>query len=170
MTDQVKNNFNLWPESERLRKWKKIGLIGLAASSKAYYLSHLREQVKGPLLVISPHLRMAESLLEDLKFFLKESPSHLLPFPQWETLPYDEISPHPELIRERVRVLFSLMKGENVVIVTSIKALMQKVLSPVDLRESVFSLSVGEEMDRRRLVPFLQENGFVSTQIVEERG
>ena len=126
--------------------------------------------MRGPLLVIVPHLRNAETLLEDLQFFINESDIPSFLFPQWETLPYDEIPPHPEIIRERVRVLFSLLQGEEAVIVSSIKALMQKVLAPVDLKESVFSLSAGDEVDRDRLIHFLQEGGYTSARIVEERG
>ncbi len=159
-----------WFDSEPWKKWKRIGLTSLVGSSKAYLLSRWREEVGGPLLVIVPHLRHAETLLEDLRFFMDDPnvPSFL--FPQWETLPYDEIPPHPEIVRERVSVLFSLLKGEEGVIVSSIKALMQRVLAPGDLRESVFSLSVRDEIDRDRLIRFLQEGGYTSARIVEERG
>ena len=161
--------FYLWLKSEP-RKFKHIGITGLIGSSKAYILSHLREQTKGPLLILVPHLRNAESLIEDLKFFQKETNDLPLLFPQWETLPYDDIPPHPEIIRERVNCLFSLMRGEEVTIVSSTKALMQKVLSPLDLKESIFSLSIGEEVSRDRLVNFLHESGYTSVRIVEERG
>ena len=161
--------FYLWLKSEP-RKFKHIGITGLIGSSKAYILSHLREQTKGSLLILVPHLRNAESLIEDLKFFQKGTNGLPLLFPQWETLPYDDIPPHPEIIRERVNCLFSLMRGEEVTIVSSTKALMQKVLSPLDLKESIFSLSIGEEVSRDRLVNFLHESGYTSVRIVEERG
>ena len=164
------SSLDSWFDSKPWRKWKRIGLTSLAGSSKAYLLSHWREKVRGPLMVIVPHLRHAETFLEDLRFFMDdpEVPSFL--FPQWETLPYDEIPPHPEIVRERVRVLFSLLQGEDAVIVSSIKALMQKVMAPSDLKESVFSLSVRDEIDRDRLIHFLHEGGYTSTRIVEERG
>ena len=164
------SSIDSWLDSKPWRKWKRIGLTGLAGSSKAYLLSHWREKVRGPLLVIVPHLRNAETLLEDLRFFMNDSEVPSFLFPQWETLPYDEIPPHPEIVRERVRVLFSLLKGEDAVIVSSIKALMQKVLAPSDLKESVFSFSVGEEIERDRLLHFLHEGGYTSARIVEERG
>ena len=173
MDDWAKGNVSSigsWFDSEPWRKWKRIGWTSLAGSSKAYLLSHWREKVRGPLLVIVPHLRNAEALFEDLRFFMNESEVPSFLFPQWETLPYDEIPPHPEIVRERVRVLFSLLNGEEGVIVSSVKALMQKVLAPVDLKESVFSLSVGEEVDRDRLINFLHEGGYTSARIVEERG
>ena len=164
------SSMDWWFDSEPWRNRKPIGLTHLAGSSKAYFLSHWREKVRGPLLVVVPHLRDVETLLEDLRFFMKGSEVPFFPFPQWETLPYDEISPHPEIIRERVRALYSLLKGEEGMIVSSVKALMQKVLAPGDLKESVFSLSVGEETDRDQLIHFLQEGGYTSTKIVEERG
>src|SRR4030043_1848755 len=159
-----------WFDSEPWRKWKRIGLTGLTGSSKAYFLSHWREKVRGPLLVIVPHLKNAETLLESLRFFMKDTGAPSFLFPQWETLPYDEIPPHPEIVRERVRVLFSLLKGEGAVIISSIKALMQKVLAPVDLKESVLFISVGEELDRDRFIHFLHEGGYTSARVVEERG
>jgi transcription-repair coupling factor (superfamily II helicase) len=159
-----------WFDSEPWRERKPIGLTRLVGSSKAYFLSHWREKVRGTMLVVTPHLRDAEILLEDLRFFLKDSEVPTFLFPQWETLPYDDIPPHPEIIRERVRVLFSLLRGEEALIVSSTKALMQKVLSPADLGESLFSLAVGEETDRDRLIHFLRERGYNPTRIVEERG
>ncbi len=173
MKEEEKPNsspFHGWFESQTWKDWRRIGLTGLAGSSKAYLLSHWRERVSRPLLIIVPHLRRAESLLEDLRFFQKEPGALLRLFPEWETLPYDEIPPHPEIVRERVQCLYSLLRGEEVVIVSSIKALMQKVLSPVDLKESVFSLSVGEEIDRDPLIHFLQEGGYTPAKTVEERG
>lgn len=113
---------------------------------------------------------MLKSLLEDLRFFLKETNDIAFLFPQWETLPYDEIPPHPEIVKGRVKCLFSLLRGEEVMIISSIKALMQKVLSPLDLEKSIFPLSVGEEIDRDKLVHFLHGGGYSSARVVEERG
>jgi transcription-repair coupling factor (superfamily II helicase) len=165
-----RSSFHSWFESEPWKRWRCIGLTGLVGSSKACLLSYWRERITGPLLIIVPRLRNAESLLEDLRFFQKESNDLSFLFPEWETLPYDEIPPHPGIVRERVRCLFSLLRGEEVVIVSSVKALMQKVLSPHDLRGSLFSLFVGEEVNREHLVNFLQEGGYTSVRIVEERG
>jgi transcription-repair coupling factor (superfamily II helicase) len=161
---------DLWFDSEPWKKARRAGLTGLAGSFKAYFLSRWREKVKGPLVIITPHLRNAEILLEDLRFFMKDLKAPSFLFPQWETLPYDEIPPHPEIIRERVRVLFSLLNGEEGTIISSVKALMQKVLAPADLKESVFSLSVGAEVDRDQLVNFLHEAGYTLEKVVEERG
>jgi transcription-repair coupling factor (superfamily II helicase) len=121
-------------------------------------------------LVIVPRLQDAEFLLEDLRFFqsVKDAQSYL--FPPWETLPYDDIPPHPEIVRERVKCLFSLMRGEEAVVISPVKALIQKVLPPADLKKLTLPFSVGEEVDRNRLVHFLNESGYTPVRIVEERG
>ena len=162
--------FYSWLESEPKKRWKRTGLTGLIGSSKAYVISRWKERDRSPFLIVVPHLRNAETMLEDLLFFQDGVRVPILLFPQWETLPYDDIPPHPEIIRERVNCLFSLLKGEEVMIVSSTKALMQKVLPPLDLKRSLLSLSVGEEVDRDSLVNYLLEAGYTSARIVEERG
>jgi excinuclease UvrABC helicase subunit UvrB len=69
-----------------------------------------------------------------------------------------------------VKCLFTLLKGEEVVIVSPVKALMQKVIPPTDLKQSTVSLVAGEELDREPLVNFLKNGGYTSVRIVEERG
>ena len=46
---------------------------------------------------------------------------------------------------------------------------MQKVLPPDDLKDRPFS-SCGEEVVREDLICFLQDNGYASARVVEERG
>jgi transcription-repair coupling factor (superfamily II helicase) len=157
-------------EMESMKGWKRVGLTGLKGSSRAYLLSLWRERVKGPILVVTPHLRDAEILLEDFRFFQRREDEVANLFPHWETIPYDEIPPHPEIIRERVNRLFSLRKGKEGVIFSPVRALMQKVLPASDLERSTFSFSRGEEIHRDLLVDFLHEGGYIPARIVEERG
>jgi len=159
-----------WLESESFKGLKRIGLTGLKGSSKAYLLSWWRERAKGPILVITPHLRDAEILLEDFRFFQKEGDGPTYLFPQWETLPYDEIPPHSETIRERVNSLHMLTRDEQAVVFSSVKGLMQKVLLSSDLKRSAFLLARGEEVERDRLVHFFNETGYASARVVEEMG
>jgi transcription-repair coupling factor (superfamily II helicase) len=162
--------FQEWLESESWRAWKSIGLTGLKGSSKAYLLAFWQEKIKNPFLIIVPRLQDAESLLEDLRFFQNNEKIPSLLFPPWETLPYDKIAPHPEIIQERVKCLFSLLKGQKAAFIAPVRALMQKVLSPDDLEGSTLSLSVGEEVGRDHLVRFLNRNGFTPVRVVEEKG
>jgi transcription-repair coupling factor (superfamily II helicase) len=147
-----------------------IGLTGLKGSSRAYLLSQWSRNARGPFLTVVPRLEAAEVLVQDLHFFDHEAKNRIFLFPPWETLPYDEIPPHPEIVRQRLTCLFSLLNGEEITIVSPIQALMQKVLPPRDLKDSTLSLSVGEEVRREEIVDFLEKNGYLPERIVEERG
>ncbi len=149
---------------------QESGFTGLRGSSGAYLLSRWRGKTEGPLLIVLPSLEAAETLLQDLCFFAPEKKERFLLFPPWETLPYDEIPPHPEIVRERLTCLFSLHNGEEVTVVSPVQALMQRVLSPRDLKESTFSLSAGEELPREKLTDFLEQTGYLNERIAEERG
>ncbi len=173
MNDKEKENFasiETWFESEAWKKGRRIGLTGLATSSMAYLLSHWMAKGGGPSLIIVPHLKEGECLLDDFRFFRKREDHLCLLFPQWEILPYDEIPPHPKILKGRVNALFTLLKGEKALILSTIKALMQKVMPPSQMEKSVLSLSTGEEVDRDHLVKYLHENGYNSVSVVEEVG
>jgi transcription-repair coupling factor (superfamily II helicase) len=159
-----------WFQGEGRSEWERIGFTGLKGSSGPYLLSHWKSKGRGPLLIIVPTLEAGESFLQDLRFFAPETAGRFVLFPPWETLPYDEIPPHPEIVRERMACLFSLHQNEGVTIVSPVQALMQKVLSPRDLRASTFSLSAETELVREKLIDFLEKNGYLSERIVEERG
>ncbi len=164
------NSFDSWLESGAYQQFKRSAVTGLKGSSKALLLSLWTERREGPVLVITPHLRDAEYLMEDFRFFERRGREVACLFPQWETLPYDEIPPHPEIVRERVYGLSRLMEGENLVVFSPVKALMQKVLPPSDLKGSTYLLKRGEEVDRDRLLQFFSEAGYTREGVVEERG
>ena len=173
MTDTINDRFHplrWWLESEPWKKWDVTGVTGLRGSSKGYLLSRWREGVRTPFLVVVPRLQDAEVLMEDLRFFQRKDEGPPLLFPPWETLPYDNIPPHPEIVRERVTCLYALLKREVSAVVSPVKALMQKALPPRGLKGSTLSFTVGEEMDRERLERFLEQGGYTSVKVVEERG
>jgi len=173
MAEEIKKRlepFWNWLESEPRRNWKRIGLTGLRGSSKAYLFSRWREKIKGAVLVIVSDQERAEAFYDNLRFFQKDGKPLSYLFPPWETLPYDEIPPHPEIVRGRVKSLFSLLRQEEAVIISPVRALMQRVLPPPDLKASIFSLATGEEVSREELVAYLHQRGYTQVKIVEERG
>jgi len=60
-----------------------------------------------------PNLQGAESFIDDFRFFRREEEDQVFLFPPWETLPYDEIPPHPEILKERVACLHALLTSEG---------------------------------------------------------
>src|SRR5688572_27793152 len=101
----------------------------LHGSSDALAITRLARAAGCPLAVVTATAADAQRLLEELPFFNPELRVHL--FPDWETLPYDQLSPHHDLVSERLATLYQLMqKALDVAIVPVATALYR--LAPVE--------------------------------------
>ncbi len=116
----------------------------LDGSSDALALARLAQQVK-PIAIIAASALAAQRLLEEIPFFAPELKINLLP--DWETLPYDNFSPHHDLISERLATLYQVMSGTcDVLIVPVITALYR--LPPREyLAAHTFFLKQGEALN-----------------------
>ena len=91
---------------------------GLKGGASAYVLSLHAAKTKRPILVIAPTIREAETLFQDLSFFLGEEQisapldKRLHLFPPWEVLPFENLSPHPEQVAARLEGLFHLTEAQ----------------------------------------------------------
>lgn len=103
-----------------------------------------------PLVVLTASAFEAQRLMDEIPFFGRDGKGepiqvHLLP--DWETLPYDVFSPHPDLTSERLATLYQLSQNQsNVVIVPMATALLR--LPPVaNLAAHTFMLKKGQKLD-----------------------
>jgi len=82
-----------------------------------------------PLAVFTATAADAQRLLEEIPFF--ELALRIRLFPDWETLPYDPLSPHQDLVSERLATLYQLtQRALDVAIVPVTTALYR--LAPVE--------------------------------------
>lgn len=138
-----------------------------STSGKACFLAALFKSLNKNCLTILPTLEEAEKFYEDLRAFLPTA----YYFPDWEILPYEELSPHSQIVGERLNILNELMeKKENVFVVTSLKAFLFKLLPPQVLKESRICLKIGSLLDRDELIEKLFNLGYEQEEMVENRG
>ncbi|HSR02920.1 MAG TPA: CarD family transcriptional regulator, partial [Methylophilaceae bacterium] len=100
---------------------------------------------KKPLVIITANAFEAQRLVEEIAFFAPDASLHLLP--DWETLPYDVFSPHPDLISERLSTLYQISQNNfDLVIVPIVTALL--TMPPVAyLAGHTFMLTKGQKLD-----------------------
>ena len=73
------------------------------------FYEHLSSK-KQSLNIFTGNVFEAIRLKEEISWFYpKLRVNH---FPDWETLPYDQISPHPDLISERLLTLYQMTQRE----------------------------------------------------------
>ncbi|MEO6580462.1 MAG: CarD family transcriptional regulator, partial [Sphingomicrobium sp.] len=96
----------------------------------------------------------------------------VLGFPAWDCLPYDRASPALRVMAERMAALHALqqpLKGPQV-LVTTVNAATQRVLTPFRIRQFTRRLSEGERIERDRLADLLQANGYQRSDSVHDAG
>jgi transcription-repair coupling factor (superfamily II helicase) len=125
----------------------------LAYVIQAQAMAHHRLQV----VVVSDSYR-AQQLEQDLRALRTELP--ILHFPDWETLSYDQFSPHPDLVSQRIDCLYRLPQSNRGILVVPVTSLMQRI-TPVDwIAAQVLDLSVGMKLDLQAERGRLQKFGY----------
>lgn len=89
-------------------------------------------------------------------------------FPDWETLTYDELSPHQDIVSERINLLTDMPRSG--VLLISIQTLMQRVAPPSWLIGQHFDLSVGDRFDINTQRGLLAKAGYRAVDNVFEPG
>ncbi|MCG6951029.1 MAG: transcription-repair coupling factor [Betaproteobacteria bacterium] len=121
----------------------------LVGSADALAVARLAQADARPLAVICANAQDAQRLVEEIRWFAPALRVCLLP--DWETLPYDQFSPHPDLVSERLSTLYQLQQGAfDVALVPATTALMR--LCPASyLAAHTFFIQVGERLDLEAL-------------------
>ncbi|MBV2164863.1 MAG: transcription-repair coupling factor [Comamonas sp.] len=123
-----------------------------AASADALFLAQLarREKAAGQVTaIVCADAGDARRLQEEIGFFLPGLRCAL--FPDWETLPYDQFSPHQDLISERLATLWAIRQGEVDVVLLPASTALYRLAPPSFLAAYTFSFAQGQQLDEAKL-------------------
>src|SRR5690606_41978051 len=95
-------------------------------SAPSLWLANAARRASGPLLVVAADARQAVRIEDELRFF-SPAGTYIETFPDWETLPYDLFSPHPDIVSQRLRMLSSLPRLDRGIIVIDLETLLQRL-------------------------------------------
>src|SRR5512145_3387698 len=136
----------------------------LAGSADALALARLAQTEK-PLAVITAGALDAQRLLEELRWFAPKLRVCLLP--DWETLPYDQFSPHQDLVSERLATLYRIQRGDFDIALVPAQTALVRLCPPAYLAARTFFLAQGERLDAEALRAQLATAGYQHvTQVV----
>ncbi len=136
----------------------------LAGSADALALARLAA-AETPFAVVSATAQDAQRLLEEIGWFAPGLRVCLLP--DWETLPYDQFSPHQDLVSERLATLYRIQRADfDIVIVPAATALV-RLCPPSYIAGRTFMLKAGERLSLEGLRAQLATAGYQHvTQVV----
>lgn len=111
-----------------------------------------------PLVVITANAFDAQRLLEEIPYFAPSLSVHLLP--DWETLPYDQFSPHPDLISERLTTLYLITQNTCDIIIVPLATALIRLSPKAYLSANTFMLKKGQKLDLEALRRQCAEAGY----------
>jgi len=130
-----------------------------------------RELGKGaPVVHIARDDKRMEAMRVALAFLAPDAV--VLTFPAWDCLPYDRVSPNPDISAARMATLAALARGMPgpFVLLTTLNAAGQRLPARDVVRGAAFSAKVGGRVDEGALRSYLVRMGFSQTPTVSEPG
>ncbi|MGA1825523.1 MAG: transcription-repair coupling factor [bacterium] len=150
------------------QKNDRVFIEGLKEGAQDLLISHLRLQLSQNILIIVPTQREVEQTVSNLCFF---APTYkIYPYPTREILPYEELSPDPEIISQRICCLQGLLYEKNLIIVACVRAIMDKLIPRSILGQCTGYYGISESIDREELISDLLTWGYERCDLVYEKG
>ena len=119
-------------------------------------------------LLLTADSQAADRLEQELRFFAPDLP--VLPFPDWETLPYDLFSPHRDIISQRIASLYRLPELDHGILVVPITTALHRLAPTRFLLGSSLVLDVGQAIDVEQMRTRLEASGYRCVDTVYEHG
>ncbi|HYZ64611.1 MAG TPA: transcription-repair coupling factor, partial [Acetobacteraceae bacterium] len=145
-------------------------VYGAPEGFDALLLARRRAEHAGAVLHVARDDSRMARLAEALAFFAPEL--EVLRFPAWDCLPYDRVSPNPELVSERIATLARLVEQptKKRVVLTTVNALVQRVPPRDAFRGASMVLRAGQDAPLEDIIRFLEANGYNRAGTVMEPG
>lgn len=148
-----------------------IDMTGLSGAERAYLVHRLYRSSNRTWCVLTTSVEEAQSFISDLRFFAGSEELNVLYFPPYNILPFKLLSYHSETAARRIETLYSLTEtSAPMILVTTVSAVMQRVVPRSELTAYADLVMTGEDMDRNQMVARLYSGGYEPVTIVEEPG
>ena len=159
------------PDLNRILAAKKpLTLAAVTRGAQPLVLADLARAATGRAVFVTDNDAAMTSVAEAAAYFAPEL--DVIEFPAWDCLPYDRSSPALSVSARRLSALHRLQaKGDGPqLLVTTVNALLQRVLTPFRIRESVRALAPGMEIGRDSLTALLRRQGYMRSDTAVDAG
>lgn len=143
-----------------------ITISGLSDVGEAQFISAIKDETKKNICIITYNELQAKRIARDLKYFY----DNVEIFPKREIATYDYLVESKDLPYERIDVLNKIITNKVNIVVTTIEAIMQKMIAKKTLYKNILKLKVGSECKLEDLKKYLVSLGYERSDMVEGRG
>ncbi|MGD0332426.1 MAG: transcription-repair coupling factor [Xanthobacteraceae bacterium] len=168
--------------ARRLHPGRPLLLAGIADGAEGLVLADLARTIAaGAAGAAAPAISLAvicrdgtrmAMLARALGFFAPDIET--IEFPAWDCLPYDRVSPHPDVVAQRMAALARLSRAKDherpAVVLTTVNAVLQRVVPHEIVAKQTLSAAAGTLLPMARVTQWLELNGFTRAATVREPG
>ena len=150
-----------------------VSLAGLQDAAKALVTARLAVELRRPLFFLVESNGRAEAMFEPLRFFytaLGGRPADVGILPSFDVLPWQGLSPHPDILEKRVATLCRLASGQLAAVIVSMGAALWRYREPENYAGLPRTLEPDQETTLEDLARHLAEVGYQRTETVEMPG
>ncbi|HEY8246273.1 MAG TPA: transcription-repair coupling factor [Hyphomicrobium sp.] len=125
----------------------------------------------GALLHVARDDRRLEALEQALSFFAPQV--RVITFPAWDTVPYDRIGPHADIVARRMATLAKLAlatRKHPSIVLTTVNAILQRVPARSFMKRTIKPLAPGQRIDMAHLTQRLALMGYTRSGTVMDQG
>ena len=164
---------------ERVRRHLGLGagrrrVSGLTATARALYLPLMARAAKQPVVVIVADNKAAEALEPLLKAGCELTgavdPARVVRFPAHDVLPFENLSPHPDVQEQRAAALWKLAAGAVDIVIAPVESAALRLFDLEYYAALAVTLKRGEEIDLETLTGHLASVGYAQMDLVEMPG
>ena len=143
-----------------------IMLSGLTDAGKVHMAYSTKFYSEKPICIITYNELQAKKIIRDLAFFGEK----IKFFPKRDVISFDYVAESKDILFKRISVLNKLVKKDKKIIVTTIEAAMQKMITKESLYKNVMNLKVGDTFKLDELKEKLVLLGYERYDLIEGKG
>ena len=147
-------------------KTSPIALSGLTDVGMVQMISATKEFTKKPIFIVTYNEIQAKKLLEDFSYFTDK----VVYFPKKEIVTYDYVTESKDLPYERIEILNKIQEMKTGIVITTIEAVLQKIISKNSLYKNILKLKVGDVLNLEEVKKKLVDLGYTRCDLIEGRG
>jgi len=152
----------------------RIRVSGPNSSAKALLVPQLQKVLGRPIIVVTRNNEAADELLPVIQAFSElvggASADAIVSLPTRDVLPFQNLSPHPEIQEQRAIALWKIATGAASIVIAPAAAAALRLNSVEYYADLARTLRRGESFDTRSLLEHLNSVGYNSTDVVEMPG
>ena len=147
---------------------------GLTSTARALYIPLMARAARQPVILVVADNKAAETLEPMLKAGCELTgaidPARVVRLPAHDVLPFENLSPHPDVQEQRAAALWKLATGAIDILITPVEAAALRLFDREYYAGLAVTLRRGEEVDIEILTSHLASVGYTQMDLVEMPG